>query len=284
MNYSMQQYMGFGITSFIPLLVLVTVTYYVNNLLTGLMFGFIAVPISILIGKAYISNPWTSWLEGKSLLALDFASPGKIRAYSVIIELPYLKMKFGRKWIVSLFNRSIASYLMLPRKIKARRNRDGVEMLVPKLDLSQEEKENLEFNKVNINKDDFAEKHFQLEGTGAPMLIFNSKTKSFLTKEMLNTMETTLMVEHLALLLAEQVKFLRETARQLSKNVVDLIMPNKFGELLANPYFRILMFIIVLGIMILLFAPQMPKFFGYVEQAGAALPGAPVTSILGGWL
>jgi len=277
MNYGTKQLVGFGIASFIPLLAVVLGVYYGKDLVTGFVFGFVAIPFAVMIGKYYIQNPWTQWLEGKSLLGLDLASPGKIRAYSVIVDLPYIKMKHGKEWILSLFNRSIASYLMKPVKIGATRDNDSIYMNVPKLD----EEAITNYNKVSLNKNDFVDKHFTLEGTGAPMLIFNSKTKSFLTKEMLNTMETTLMVEHLALLLAEQMKLLRNTARQLSKNVVDLIMPNKFGELLANPYFRILIIGVVLFFIIMLAAPMLPKMTGYVVEAGNKLPGSPVALIRG---
>lgn len=262
--FQIKRIMGLGVAAFVPFALCLFVLVLTQNLLIAAFMGMVAVPLMVFLGSAFLMTPFRSMLEGAGILVFDITSSGIIKPYIAYPKMPNLDINVDGNFFRSVYNRSIGMYL-----------KGGA---IARMD------DTGETIKFELPKDDYSKSYFAL--ADKPILFWNSKLNTFLTKEVLAEKENKLMIENTALQTLDQARGMRKDLHELTRTVVDQFKPNGLGELLKNPWFIVIVVAITLFLIFMFVAPQLPKFFGYIETGASAItPGIPVSPLLAnlGW-
>jgi len=262
-QYKMQRMMGLGLAAAVPTLTTVFMIVLTKDIVASTFMGIAAVPLMVFAGGKFITSPWREMLEGDGVIVMDITSSGIIKPFIARPNMPYVDVQVHGNFFRSIYNRSIGMYLKEPEP--ARMNDTG------------------ETIKFELPKDNYSKSYFAL--ADKPILFWNSKLNTFLTKEVLAEKENSLMIENTALQTLDQVRNMRKDLHELTRTVVDQFKPNAFGELLRNPWFVMIIVVTTMFLLFMFVAPMLPKFFGYVETgAKAVAPGIPISpALIRGW-
>lgn len=262
LSFGWKKRLSYMVAGALPLIFYMVALFMYKDFVIAASIGLMGLVLGVVAGPAMIAHPIMEVLEGKGLLVLDMNSSGIAQFFIAKVMLPNLYVKTPKGWVENIYNRTIGVYLPKPK--------------------AAEISEDKEIINIKLPKEDYTSAFFKLESM--PMLIWNSKLDTFLTKEILGDLETKVMTEHLSLLLLDQIKTLRKHIRELTRHGVDQFKPNRFLEFMGSKW-GILLIVIVAAILIFLFVgPQLPKILGYVETAGGSFAGtgSPVTPLQGG--
>ena len=255
-KYKMQKIIGLGISAVFPLFTTIFLLFLTKDLTVSIFVGVACVPLMVLAGGVLLNNPFREMLEGNGIIVFDITSSGIIKPYIARANMPYIDLKVGKNYFRSIYNRAIGMYLKKPAQIKI-----------------DDKGKNIKFE---LAKDDYSKTYFQLGDN--PILFYNSKLQTFLTKEVLAEKENVLMVENTALQTLDQVRSMRKDLHELTRTVVDQFKPSGLGELLRNPIFVMIVVIATVFLLFMFVAPSLPKFFGYIETGAKAIaPGVPIS-------
>ena len=237
---------------------LIATLVFKYNVLIATFAATVMVVGGIFLGRAVNSHPWVQALEGQGVMVLDIASPGFMQPYVSKVDLPNVFINTNKGRFRSLFNRSIGFYLKSPKEANIKQ--DGEKLT------------------IEIDKNVYTASNFSF--MDRPVFLWNSKTNTLVTKEALNDLETRIMTEHLSLLELQQQQELSKDIHALNRTVMDMFAPNKFLELLKNPWF-IFFIVVVAAILILMFiAPNMQGWLGGATKSiSNALPTKIITPI-----
>lgn len=253
--YKIKRIIGLTVASFVPLSIMIFLLFTTKDVTASVFMGFIAVPLMVLVGGLFINNPFREMIEGKGVIVFDITSSGIIKPFVAYPNMPYIDIKVGKTWFRSIYNRAIGMYLKMPEKAKL-----------------DDKGKNLKFE---LPKEKYSKTYFSL--ADKPVLFWNSKLKTFLTKEVLAEKENALMVENTALQTLDQVRGMRHDLHELTRTVVDQFKPNSLMELLKNPVFVFIVVIVTIFLIFMFVAPMLPKFLGYIESGTKAIaPGIPI--------
>jgi len=257
-QYKMQRLIGLGVAATVPTLVTIMTIALTKDIVIASFMGMASIPLMVFAGGTFITSPFRRMLEGEGILVLDTTSSGIIKPFIASANMPYIDITVGKKGFRSIYNRTIGMYLKKPQQAKMDDTGETIKFELP--------------------KDDYSKSYFTL--ADKPILFWNSKLNTFLTKEVLAEKENSLMVENTSLQTLDQVRSMRSDLHELTRTVVDQFKPNGIGELLQNPWFVMIVVIATVFLLFMFVAPQLPKFFGYLDAgAKAVAPSIPVSPV-----
>lgn len=232
----------------------------VNVLFVLLYCFFIALVVGFIGNIVTSQNPWVQAIEGRNMLCFDINSSGIVKLFSVIIQVPDIKLKTNKGSEMRIYDRMISFVLKTP---------EG-KMLVKE----NEDEDTLVFN---MPRKDFQKSLFKSGYLN--FLIYNSQTGMFLTKEFLAKSEKELMIEYVTLNEWKELKELNKIMRDFTRQTMDTIN-NTLGGILESPIFKVVALIFValvvgfIGIALLDLLGI--DIFGTV---GGMIPASPIKSI-----
>lgn len=235
---------------------LAAIAFYIGmvstkSILYAMIYFFVAVIISQVLGHLLLKNPFNQMLEGKGILALNLDSTGLITPFIVAVKQPYMYAKLGKNWVRDIFDRNAVYNITTPKKNKtAAEVSSGV-----KLELNEEE----------YNKARFALFHY-------PCLLYNKNIGSFLTKDFLSDKESGAFAQHQVLFLNRQLEELTSKIRDFGRYIVENLKPAK--AIFQSPITWVIIAVVVV-ILIILFAPALiQNLSGTFGSAGGAFSKA----------
>ena len=243
---------SYAIAGFLPVIVInVSLLIMHNNLITATTLGIFACIGGVFLGRAMAKHPWLAALEGSGIWVIDIASPGfMIPTLCTMANGKDIFLKINGKFKRTLFNRAISHYFKMPKSGKYATDETGT---------------------ITIDRATFTESNFSF--MDQPVFLYNSKTGAFLTKEALGELETKIMTEHLGLLELEQQRDLSRDIHNLNRSVVDKFAPSSLMELITNPFFVAVVFVVAIILIMLFMAPQMDNLTAIGTGATQLIPG-----------
>lgn len=225
------------------------------NFWIGLALVGVSLLVNFLIGKLLLSNPFTSLLEGKGMLAIDLNSTGVLQPFIVNAQLPYIKGKLNNQVVDDVFSRDIVHSLAIPKINKA------------PLVVNEDGSVDLHLSEIELNKARFAMYHF-------PVLLYNSTLKTFFSKEILSNLERANFANNGLLYLNLKVAELSNNIRDFARYIVETLKPK--GDLFKNKWVWIII-IILFGVLGAIFLPEIINSIGGVVKSGAGQATSAVT-------
>lgn len=260
--FIVRKYAALLVACFLPVVFFfVSITFY--GMWVAIVFLFIAVGLSLLLGNIFLKTPFNQMLEGKGILALDITSTGIITPFIVKVQEEFIEgfVNKGHR-VKDIFDRE-AVYNMKP-PVDA----------VNKVNLSKNE-DKKSFFKLELTEDDYNKSKFQLYHY--PVLIYNSQVSSVLTKDILAGDEKNIFAEHNIIYLRKVLQELGRDIKNFGRYIVDSIKPTT--NILTNPIVVVIM-IIVLIILAIIFIPKIFATLGISLKPMAAGGGASGGSII----
>lgn len=251
-DYKTNEMMALILAGVLPLgFMLACVFIFKTPLIVGAVFSMMAVGGSMFFGMGMLKNPYTDMMKGKTTIAAGIDSTGIVQPYYAQIQAPYLTINTPKGPVKWIFDR-VGSFVIKP-PIKAIAIDDGYEVVwkVKKTELQ-----------AGLNQQ-----------YGKPFFMFNPMTQVILTKNMMGSMETSLMVENISLQVLNKVNNLENDLDKLDRRLLDFIAPSKVLEFLQNPF---VMGIIVIGMIIcvvIFIGPGISQAIGLGTQAAQGASG-----------
>ena len=217
------------------------IMFAIGNIYYGFMWALgwfaIGIILSFLMGNLLLKNPFTSMLEGKGILALNFDSTGIIQPFLVALQPPYIKGKLNGEKINDVFDRATVWNLTPP-----------VENDTP-AKFNEDKTIEIKLSEGDYNKAKFGLYHY-------PVIIYNAQIKSLLTKDFFSNNEKDAFAEHGVLYLNRKLEELTSVVRDFGRYVVELTKPKaNFFQSKWVIWIVITVFIIVIA----MFAPYIWK-------------------------
>lgn len=241
------------------------ITFYIGLLfygfLGGLLFLFFGLIIGILVSNYLLKNPFTELVEGKGILALPFDSSGLISPFILKVNMPFVEGKYRGQEISDVFNRKTVLSMSSPLNLNK----------APEVVNTGTEAEAEYKLRIDISEEEYNTGRFQLNQY--PVFIYNMSLNSILTKEMLTTMENKAFAEHTILNLTRKVNELSKWIRDFARHAIEQMRPKspmKIGTI------AMWILIVLMGIMLIIFMPQIIKVLGggAADSAGNSLANA----------
>lgn len=249
--FKIKEILAGALAGLIPILAFVLIGFYTKNLTLGLVGGLISVGVSVFTTELLLREPLTRAIKGEGILVHDLNGTGNIQQYLCKIKGREMEIGLGKRKFTNIFDRNLLHYLK-PAK-------------TGKVTITNE-------NNINFTLTDEQFQDALFKSKGIPMIYYNSKTGLVLTKEVLNNMENSLLVETIALTQLEQVKQLRFELKVLAKIVADEFS-SKIWDFLSHPIVKVIIFVmIVIGVIIFL-GPLVPKLMESYVTNGATGSG-----------
>ena len=220
--------------------------------LAGLMVGVI---FSVVAAGKLLDNPFSTMLEGKGILAIDLNSSGLIRFFNLIVMPPKVEGVLDGEPIHDIFDRKAMFRIAPPlNQGTATPHKNGGWTL--------------EVDEEQYNQNKFAVAHY-------PAFVYNSATKTCLTKEALSTLEMRQLSEHNILSLLGEVRELNKNTRNLTRSSIDLW--SNIGGFFSSVKDNLVWILVILGLCVAVYMgwPYISQFFGNV---GGAVSTAASTS------
>lgn len=223
----------------------VCVFIFKTPLLVGAIFSFMAVGGSMFFGMGVLKNPYTEMMKGKTTIAAGIDSTGIVQPYYAQIQAPYLNIETKKGSVKWIFDR-VGSFIIKP-PIKAIAVDDGYEVVwkVKKTELQS-----------GLNQQ-----------YGKPFFMFNPMTGVILTKNMMGSMETSLMVENISLQVLNKINNLENDLDKLDRRLLDFIAPSKIMEILQNPFVMGLLVIAAIICVVIFVGPGISQALGLGAKA-----------------
>ena len=260
MNFKQKRLLAYSLFGVLLIGLIFFVVLAYNDLFLAAVLATIALVPLVLLLNSIVSDSLFRVVDGTSLLCLTLDSSGYVVPYDVkVVEKPLLQLNFFGKKYNWLYDRRLIFNLQPPK--------EGIMQEEPNGDLL-----------ILLKKEARADALFRLGGAGnRPMLIFNPNIHSFISKEVLSSTETNVMVKHLSNLILDKMRRLEEYIIKLTKNFADHFAPDLLGELLQNRIFQIIVVIIALILLYYVGAPYIQQFI-----SGASQGAGNVLSVTGG--
>jgi hypothetical protein len=250
---------SYFIASVFPLLAFVCVSFFLHDLMLAVLTACVICFFSAILGRIITGNSFIGMLEGSGILTLSINSSGNITPYLATTDSKNLTLKTPKKLFTSIYDRTIGFYFKSPKKA-------SVEVTEEKLI-------------IELEKEKFSTSYFKL--MDKPVLIWNEKTQSFLTKQSLCDTENTMLADYLSLVTLTKIDALGLPLTQLTKTFSEYFKPASFLAMFDNPWVKgIFIFLIILAVVavVVMFGPE---FLNIIQGIGAEAgpSGLPMTPI-----
>lgn len=248
-------------------------TYAIVNTMFGPLYaigGYLLVLIvSLLIGSALLSNPFTNMLEGQGILALNIDSTGIITPFLINVNSPYMVGKLQGHQIADIFDREAVMQLAHPRSKGGFFSFFGRGDKITKDATGQPDRE-AEDRGVHIYLTEAKYNQARFMMFNWPVIIYNNQVKSVLTKDFLSEFEKDTFAEHSILYLNRKLEELSSITRDFARYVVETLKPK--GSFLGGSWWVWVLIGIVAIILIALFGPKILE--AIKGPGGNAIAGA----------
>ena len=255
--YKLKKWGAMIISAIVPSLFF-TIVLNTNGFMWAIGAMFMGGLISIVIASAMLKNPFQDLLEGKGLLALNLTSTGIIQPFIMGFDKNFIKGGVNGEYIEEFFDRESTQSLSVPVKGKNKvvKTEDGD--LLFKIDSDQ------------LNTSRFAFNQY-------PVLLYNSMSKTFLTKEQLADFEKKIIAYNKLIFLTKKVEDLSISVKNFARHIVDNLKPKAFGGGMPS-WVIILLVIVVIGFVVLMILKSGGggAIAGAVKGASSSLPGSPI--------
>jgi len=257
--YKLRKYMAFFLLSVIPAITLVSLFLFkVPQIITFGAF-FLVIIIMFVVASFALKNPFTDYLEGKGMIAIDMTSTGILRFFNVKIFPPKIEGKIGNNVIEDIWDRNVTTYMVPPSKNQgyAVQDKEGHWHIKVKND---------EYQKAKLMADQF------------PVVLYNTQNNTLITKDFLNNVENNTFANHSILKLNYSVSDLNNHLRNFGRYVVDQLKPKESFLQTKVGKIAIVIVIIVLIVFLVIAAPTIigsfKDSFGAVSGAGSGIQEA----------
>lgn len=236
---------------------LATILYFsmTRKLVDSLGLGFGIIILFVVIGSMVLKNPFMRIFEESEYLLLTISSSGGIIPFTLIPMGNKVLGNINGRVLEHVYDRNAMVYLDHPRTGKFYQDEENVYLVLPKKDLNQT----------------------QFSMSGIPSYLWNEPLGTFLTKEMLSTMETKTFARHEILYLNHQAKDLNSHMLNFGRYVIDQTKPA--WKIWEQGWFKwILIILLIVGMAYFL----APTLLGGGQQliASGSKAAAPVVTTL----
>lgn len=225
--------------------------YY--GLIGGLGFFFGGALLGCIMGIVFLKNPFTTMLEGKGLIAMNIDSTGILTPFVMNVNTPYIKGKVRGKTVKDIFNRKSVFSIGTPIVSKYPAINDVGKNVVPDKipEIGDEIEEYKNYLHIRLDKDAYNNSKFGF--LHYPLIMYNSQTKSVITKDWLSDKENEVYAEHTVLLLNRKMDELTQVTRDFARHVIESLKPiKKF----AGSWITWLIIVAVVIVLLVLFGPS----------------------------
>lgn len=253
MSSFQRKMLALSLTGLLPVLTYVTTYMFVplKDFVTPLIVGTGTAVIMVVVSKfVLLKTPWSDMEESKGLLTMILDSTGLNIPFVCTLKAPFLTAKVDGKQVNTVYDRGLVSYIVPPEQGN----------------YSEEEVDGKKYLLIWLPKENYNRALFSM--SGKPMLFYNKKLQAFLTKDALNEVESSTIVDHMILYLSHKVDELSSMIRDFARYIVEQTRPKQ--GLLSNP--MIIMAILVIGLIViaLVMGPSILKVIqGPVAQVGS---------------
>jgi hypothetical protein len=218
------------------------------------IFGYLGVLIvSLLIGSALLSNPFTNMLEGQGILCRNIDSTGIITPFLINVNSPYMTGKLQGQPIADIFDREAVLQLAHPRSKGGFFNFFGRGDKITK-DVTGLPDREAEDRGVHIYLTEAKYNQARFMMFNWPVIIYNNQVKSVLTKDFLSEFEKDTFAEHSILYLNRKLEELSSITRDFARYVVETLKPK--SNMFAGGWWIWVIIGIVGVILIAIFGPS----------------------------
>lgn len=257
--------LSYFIASLFPVILFVVILLTIHDIILATGVALITAFLSAILGRVMTGNPFITMLEASGLLVISLNSTGIATPYVAKVDSKSLKLDTKQGFVSSVYDRTIGFYLSRPKKALLENKTNP---LTKKEEMT-----------ITLPKEDFSQDYFKL--MDKPMLIYNEKTKTFLTKQALSDLENTILADYLSLVTLSKVDAMGMQLTQLTKVFSDYFRPPSILRVLDNPWVKgILLVVVIIGIafVVISFGPQLME----ILQGSEVIPqlsGKPITPI-----
>lgn len=271
---------SYFIASLFPVIMFVTILLTVHDIILAVMAALITAFLAAVLGRVMTGNPYIAMLEASGLLVLSLDSTGIVTPYVAKVDSKRLHLNTKKGFVSSVYDRAIGFYLRGGKKalfsdVKEQETKKDV--LTGKVTVTGEK----EFLEIRLPKEDFSKSYFNL--MDKPMLFYNEKTETFLTKQALSDLENTILADYLSLVVLNKVQALGTQLTALTKVFSDYFKPVSILRMLDNPWvkgFVLIITIIGIAVVVIMFGPQIMEVLGQSDIV-QEFAGRPITPIGG---
>lgn len=255
--YTIKKFLMFFLLAFIPIMISLMTRFFVplKDVFTPILAGAGVGVLMVIVAHFFLKHPFSELIEGSGLLLKDINSSGRIKNYIAKVNLPLVKLREAGKEYSTIFDRGIVAYEDVPIKADYGEDDKYAYYRVPKMD---------------VQKSVFAENNY-------PCIIWNGKIKAPLTKDALNGIETSTIVDHQILYLNHKVDDLSSHVRDFARYIVEQFKPKKQDSIFTQKWFLILIVIIVIVMIGILLAPTIMKVFSSSGGLAGFIPTTAIT-------
>jgi len=233
------------------------------DLIMGLIFMFVGIFATMIIGMLITRHAFTEMMEGSGLCTLTMDSTGLIIPFITGMDAPFIHGKLKGKETDGVYNRDMVGYIGEPQKrrlieISGDCFKDGQKR---KALLMPTEKERSDYL-------------FRIDQY--PCLIFNKNIDAYLSKDSLSTFEKEVFTKNNSLFILKKTQQLSSDIRDFARYIVEHAKPGR-GILANKGLLVIIVIVIVVIIFALVFGPAILNAISGSMQGGSVLPsGGPI--------
>jgi len=211
----------------------ITLIYFLvtKKLMEALGLGFGLIILFVVIGSLLLRNPFVRILEETEYLMLTFSSNGGIIPFTLIPNGKKLNGNIGGKEIDHIYDRNAIMYLETPKTGRMAEDENCIYFALNKKDLNTS----------------------QFSMSGIPTFIWNDQLETFMTKEMVSTLETKTFARHEILYLNQSAKELNSHMLNFGRYVMDQMKP--MWKIWEQGWFKWVIIIVLVGGLIYFLAP-----------------------------
>lgn len=205
----------------------------INGFLWAIGAMMLGILISLIIGTILLNNPFSDMLEGKGLLAINLSSTGILQFFILPFSKNFLKGVLNGEEIEAYFDRKGANVMNAPKVLK-------------NTHVQKTDKNGLVFH---IDENDLSDSRFAFNQY--PVLIYNSMSGTFFSKEQLAEFEKKIISFDRLVFLTKKIEELTIGVKSFGRYIIDNLKPKKLGGGLP-PWVLIILIMIVVGIIVMM--------------------------------
>jgi len=256
---------SYFIASTFPVITFIAILVFNHDIILASITAVIVALFSAILGRIITGNSFIAMLEGSGLIVLSLNSSGIVTPYLAKTDSKILTMNTKKGLITAVYDRTIGFYLKEFRKAV--------------ISVTKNTETQIETVNVSMPKEEFSSNYFKL--MDKPMLIYNEKAGTFLSKQALCDLENGIMADYLSLVVLSKVDAIGIQLTALTKVFSDYFKPLGILKMLDNPFVKgvvLVVIIVALIFLVISFGPELMEILGDTT-AIEGISGMPVTPI-----
>lgn len=259
-----KKYGAFLLTGMLPVIFFI-LGVSMFDFITAILFIFIGIFGSTIIGSIMLRNAFTQMIEGSGLMTLTLDSTGVVQPFITTLDAPYIHGTLKKKEVDGVYNRDMVGYITPAaegklHKIPGEFWNDGKDRTVLEMPTEEEKTDYL----FRMNQ--------------WPCFFFNKNIDAYLSKDSLSTFEKETFTKNNSLFILKKTQQLSADVRDFVRYIVEHAKPKRGGLFQNKGLLAIILVIIMIVIFVLLFGPSILGAITGAANQGAVLPsGGPIS-------